>query len=367
MSAFYYANDKDIFDLLSSSKKVITESVLLEIAQNRGIYLSPEESRDDLIRYISCLPNTYHQLQMICEYTGQHQRKEKIKPISLPNPNISLNDINIIFKELKDERSQSEDESYVVKSEDMDTHLSVNIMYNEMDYSKTALKQRCQKEARIEIEKQDGGIIIRTPSSERCNQITGALLAKIEKKTNSTHQKKLVELREIDDPQARTNFFLNMVRSMQGFTFREATKIRVDKLSAENNNDEDFEDEDDDERFADESQIMLSQVRQISLDGTGLLNTPEYQELLERGFFISHLVWKSVENTGSGRLFEFEAGFKQPIEGAEFYYNLKGVINKKSDGSFNKTQRPCTPDDERKFNRILENAAFQSMPVNNNE
>ena len=43
-----YATDKEIFDVLASSRQRVGETALLDMARSRGIFYSPRDSRDVL-------------------------------------------------------------------------------------------------------------------------------------------------------------------------------------------------------------------------------------------------------------------------------------------------------------------------------
>lgn len=61
----YCATDKEIFDVLMSSKQRITESVMLELAKDRGVFYSAKDSREILADSLSLLPHDYHDLVFI--------------------------------------------------------------------------------------------------------------------------------------------------------------------------------------------------------------------------------------------------------------------------------------------------------------
>lgn len=59
----YYADDKDIADLLDSPK--FTKEKLLRLGQERGILLSPELPKETLRDHLSHLPFSWPQLQQL--------------------------------------------------------------------------------------------------------------------------------------------------------------------------------------------------------------------------------------------------------------------------------------------------------------
>ena len=71
----YYAEDKDVFDLLKSSS--LTFARLLKIARDRGIYISETESRDAVINYISELPFSWPQLSALMAEMESEDKEDK--------------------------------------------------------------------------------------------------------------------------------------------------------------------------------------------------------------------------------------------------------------------------------------------------
>lgn len=78
--SIYYASDKDLFDALSSKRKFFTESILHEICNKRGIFLSRDDERSSLIDYISVLPHSVYDLEYILDsiYKQMYGQKEML-------------------------------------------------------------------------------------------------------------------------------------------------------------------------------------------------------------------------------------------------------------------------------------------------
>ncbi len=79
----YCATDKELYDLLMASKQRITESILLGLARERGIFCSPRESRESLVDYLSLLTYTYADLDAMLGHRATTQRTEKRMSIRL--------------------------------------------------------------------------------------------------------------------------------------------------------------------------------------------------------------------------------------------------------------------------------------------
>jgi hypothetical protein len=51
LHALYFADDKDIYDLLAAARQRLTPQKLVDIARTRGLLLSPSDDRDALVAY----------------------------------------------------------------------------------------------------------------------------------------------------------------------------------------------------------------------------------------------------------------------------------------------------------------------------
>jgi len=74
--AKYYADDKDILDLMSAGK--MTKSKLHEFARSRGIFVSPDDSERDLILYLHTLACSREQLADLLGVIDSPDRAEKL-------------------------------------------------------------------------------------------------------------------------------------------------------------------------------------------------------------------------------------------------------------------------------------------------
>ncbi|MEE2577389.1 hypothetical protein, partial [Pseudomonas aeruginosa] len=78
---YFCATDKEVYDVLMSGKQRLTDSVLLDLAKDRGIFYSPNESRDELSEIMSLLTYDYYDLQVLLSRREQKSRGEKLQSI----------------------------------------------------------------------------------------------------------------------------------------------------------------------------------------------------------------------------------------------------------------------------------------------
>src|SRR5690554_6194595 len=103
----FFATDKDIFDLLASAKKKLTDGVLREIARHRGIFYSEKDSRDDLVSSLSSLPFTLNDLLDLMDRRETTRRNEKTTTVTLA-AEIEIEDIKAVIAEYEDEVGATE-------------------------------------------------------------------------------------------------------------------------------------------------------------------------------------------------------------------------------------------------------------------
>ncbi|TGM74404.1 hypothetical protein EHR01_10615 [Leptospira mtsangambouensis] len=311
----YYATDKEIFDILMSSKLKLSETTLLNIAKDRGILYSNHNDRDSLSNIISLLPHDFNDLNSILDKSESGNRSEKSTSVIF-NP-ISLSDIKEVSNNYRDD--ESTEEKIIITQQD--NEISVKIEYTEIDYTKTRLIQRRTKEAEIKFIKKDDKIIARLPANDRARKILADLQNKIEEKLKTQITKEIISLENINDPVLRTKFFTQLISSIDDFKLETVTSLKIES----NQFDETPELEDDQDIEEAKSQ-MLSAVKNVLLKGNNLLSTPEYQQLRSKGFYISSIIWRSKQSSDPYAIYEFEAGFDDPFKCKNFKYNIRGIF-----------------------------------------
>jgi hypothetical protein len=151
-----------------------------------------------------------------------------------------------------------------------------------------------------------------------------------------------------------------LIRSLSGFELVDVTHVRVSRLKDADTKDIDINEIDTLEEIEQTEEVLTGHVNKAALDGIGLLNSPEYQNLKEKGFFISSLVWKSQENAGSGKRVVFEASFDNPEDFTNFVYNVKGYYKQTEEG-FTITRVPFNEFEKPPYNKLVEDAAKKAL------
>jgi len=350
----YCASDKEIFDALMSAKQKINEKVLLELAKDRGIFFSSKDSREDLISTISLLPHDYHGLNTLLEQREHSGRQEKLTSVIFPEA-LTMEEIKEVLKEYTSESPADERVTHHAKGNDQ---IVVNIKYSEIDYGKTRLIQRTPKEAGIEFHIEKDKTIIRMPANDRIKGVFAKLKDKLDTKRKKEISAIRIEISEFESPALRTEFFTSLISDLKGFSLKNVTSVKVERLKQE------FEegelDLDDDQDTEEAKQEALALVKKVALKGETLLASEEYQSLSKKGFFITSIIWRSMLTKAPCPMIEFEAAFEEPVLGKGFKYFVRGGYNV-VDKQYTKTIRPVDAEEKDKYLSIIEDTAAKTI------
>ncbi|MDR2409166.1 MAG: hypothetical protein LBE13_13775 [Bacteroidales bacterium] len=354
----FYATEKDIFDILASLKKRITKSILFDLCINRGILLSYEEERDDIINYISMLPHDYIDLSALLAIARTNTRSERKTSMEV-NTEIQSKDINTVIDAIKKDREKY-GETYRVISES-NNRSTIKVEYTVVDYGMTRLRQRVEKEGYIEVMKENGRTKIRRPANDKMQEITSGILTELKKVTRKELEEEAISLVHIRDPEIRILFFVSLIKNLSGFELVDVTHVRVSRLKDTDTREIDTDASDASEEIEQTEEVLIGHVSRAALDGIGLLNSEEYQNLKEKGFFISSLVWKSQEKAGrSGNQVVFEASFDNSEDFTNFVYNVKGYYKHTEEG-FTITKLPFNELEKSSYHKLIEDAAKKAL------
>lgn len=355
---FYYATDKDLFDALVSARQQFNEAALRNLARTRGIYYSDKDDRVTLAENISLMTFGFLELSDIQAEFERSGKGEKTASFRMKTA-LSLEEIKKIIGEFH--KAIEQDGEKVTSGLLGETGLEVNVKYNDLDLSKTRLRQVQKKEARIELKVIDGETVVSYPSNEKA----AALAKSLAKRVNSVKEA-VIAVEEIDFSSmnkagVKTAFFTRLISSVGNFNLTDVTTVKVDTLREQKKlaDSEDDSDADSGEGAEKEAadEKMLGVVRSVALSGESLLSSPEYQSLQKRGFFISKIHWSSKRASSPYQIVDFEASFGDPFVGTGYSYKVRGWYTQK-DGKY--IQNPTKPpvDDLRSLMELLERTSM---------
>jgi hypothetical protein len=319
-----------------SSKRTMTISLLLELARDKGILLSSEDSREDIIRYLSSLVYDYYDLNVLIEHITPAHKKEKSKVTKI-NTEIDDSQLKAITKNINDGNTTIQ----VTTKPDNPNKTVLEVEYDELDFSKTRLRQKIRKKSTIEITKNKGESIISKPSNDKVDQIMESILSGIEQKTSEKINEDKIDLQGWNHSQ-KIEYFTTLIDSIDECKMFDVIKVSV-------NHEDNPEAEED----------VLNMITNASFKGKGLLSTPEYQKLKDDGYFITSIIWKSEELKKNGNHIEFEAGLSSGSKSEEVIFAAKGAYRFVEKDKYTTTRRPLTPEESEKYTKVLETSAFK--------
>lgn len=350
----YCATDKEIYDALMSAKQKIGEKVLLELAKDRGIFFSAKDSREGLISAISLLPHDYHDLNTLLEQREHSGRQEKLTSVTFPEA-LTVEEIKEVLKEYTAESPPDERVTFHAKGNDQ---VLATVKYSDIDYGKTRLIQRTPKEAGVEFHIEKDKTVIRMPANDRIRGVFGKLKDKLDTKRKKEIEAIRIEIGEFESPALRTEFFTTLISELKGFSLKNVTSVKVERLKQEPEEGElDLED---DQETEEAKQEALALVKKVALKGETLLASEEYQSLAKKGFFITSIIWRSMLTKPPYPMIEFEAAFEEPMLGKGFKYFVRGAYNM-VDKQYTKTIRPVDSEDKESYLTVIEDTAANAI------
>lgn len=329
----YFATNKEIHDLLFSAKQKVTEGVLLELLRDRGIFSSPADSRETLVQYLSLLPHDYADVCGILERGEASKRGEKTATISLCTE-LSPDEL----KEIASEYQKAEVQEVVRAHKKSESEFVMNVTYSEFDYSKTRLLQRQDRDAELVFTKVGGRTEVRIPATDRARAIVDKLRERIEAYKKAAVQLEEIELTGLTSAEARTTFFTRLISLLPDFPLMTVSRLRVAHSRSEQE-DEEFHMDVDDIDEAEEK--MLGVVENVALSGENLVASEMYQELKDKGFFITSITWRAKQRVHPYAIIEYDAGFEDRHAGKKFRYSVHGALKFKN-GVYTKNIRPVS-------------------------
>lgn len=363
-SAFYFADDKDVLDLLESSKKRLTQPVLRDFLVRRGVFASQAEDREQLVQLIAAMPLDWRDITDLITRSEIGDRAEKVTSVSLPT-NATGEQVTAALSAVRSKRSSSRGEVFSVVARP-DGGVDLRVEYSEMDRSRNRLAQRRRREGTVTLLPTDSGYAMRHEANSRLDGLAKDVIEALEAETKAPTEPRRIELRSVSSSDARTSFFVKMVEGISGMDLIDVTWVAVHRAGAaavsSSDGPEDDEHGTDDPAMDSSASAMAGVVRDVVLRGDTLLTSKEYQTL--RGeFYLCGIVWDSEEQKDDGVRVRFEAEFENRALCTGFKYHVRGVFarSQRGDEDFNKTPRACTPEEQQQYLLMLESAASAAL------
>ncbi|WP_296442725.1 hypothetical protein [Rhodoferax sp. UBA5149] len=314
------ANDNDIYDLLISGKQRLTASVLRELARDRGIFYSPEDTREELADRLSLLPHDFHDIAGIVQKREPAHRREKTTFIRL-GVQLSVEEMKEAATAYAEAVGINETVTHRPKG---GTGYSVSITYEEFNHTRTRLLQRERHEAGIDFSVEKGQTVIRLPATDKAKRVVAAIKETVEQKRKEKIVEETIELTGLTTPALRSKFFTRLISSLPGYKLKNVMNLKVSSLQTKD--EEDSLDLEDDLEDGAAREMFAAVVHSMALSGQNLVQSQEYKDLTARGFFITAITWRSEHEREPNDIIQFDAGFENRKTGTGFRYQVQGAF-----------------------------------------
>jgi hypothetical protein len=351
MSRKYHITQQDIHDVLLARGQKVSVSALVDFARSKNLLISRNQNRAVLARYIATIPFDNSDIELLYNLIEYDQRREKMTSSRIKRT-ISENSIRDAIIKFQEERINFNEVLSVISKPGSPT-LLLEYDYDEEDFGKARMLQITRKKVRVEFCLNTSETIIRFPANNHCEHSIGNILKHINESLEEPFNVEKIDLSHISSPDQRNQFFDNLMRNMEGMELNDVTGIKFSRMDAPEN-DDDTDDE--------EEQAVPCFIKKAAFEGSSLLAQEEYQTFMKKGFFISNIKWKSVDNTSQELLkIEFEAGFSDQINCKNFKYEVKGIYSTEKESTTFKEKRRQASDPERiKYLALLEKSSETS-------
>lgn len=342
--ALYFASDKNVFDALVQKQKVDT-STLATLFRNRNTIVSKATDRELLAEYFSRLTHDYYDHKIISEKIGIAPRRERSTTVELKGE-LDSGDVKDVLEELRREINDSGDNAFISRDGE---NFSLIIQYSRPDYRKSEFAQLVTKDAVIEFTKTTSGYSIVSPQNDFANDIRDELISNITIKTPTPVETFVVTLFDKPSPKVRTQFFINLIDGLEGFSKRDVSDVYVYKPRLTDDDRDDLAGEDDE-----------THIEKVLLRGNGVNRSAILNDLVNSdSYFIIKICWTTKRIMGNGDAYKLEASFADPKDCHKFSVLVKGVYPN-LDGKFPRSRTPLKSEID-ELSRAIEAAAKRAM------
>lgn len=350
----YYADDKDIVDLVSQSS--IKANQLAGFLRERGIIVSPLLSKDELVRYFRYLPLAWPDFDSLVARLDRPDRDEKKTFRNLTTSNVEMPKLLEILTTIKDDRGLHFAENH--KSEVVGTDcVEVKVLFTETDPSKTRALQRRERNLTIRITKAGDTFKVQHDDNPRAQKIVDRIESELASVSTTPPTREVIDVSGLSSSQ-RDAFFTKMAKGLTGYDVDDVQDLKVERLDGLPADElaEDSEPAGDTIAGSEFEGI----VKKAVLSGTGLLMSKDYVRYSREGFCISKMVWTVQESATVADIIELMAEFRGD-NGTEFRYDVCGRYERDENGDVKKTRVPVRGAEKVRFLELLAASASTSL------
>jgi hypothetical protein len=349
LEPLYSPSDKDLADLLLASANRPAADGLRKLLSRRGVMFSRNAERAAVIQEVVRHVHSVGQLTELLNLLRTEERTPKVETTQV-KCEATVEELHGICEVVRDARKQRGLHEVMLITKGMQS-VSLNIDYMVPDWSASSLRQFTLYRAWLQYESGNSGFRLRTAPSQRSDEIAKEVQQKLKAFLEASGKKLSLESVRLTGRSAeqRTEFFLSLMKALDGYAKGEATHVGISRLDADDQADEDV---------AAEARRL---VNKILLSGGAVGGSQELLDFLEskKGWFISEAKWY-VSSVSDSTRYLLEAKFRAAQEGRRFHVRVAGVYPVREDGiSHWKSPRAPTPAERRVLEDLLHEAAVE--------
>lgn len=355
----FSVSDSEIFDAYMSAPSHFTEKVLQEEGRKRSIFYSKHEDSASLARKLSRQVYGYRELQPIEEYFSQIGRADKTSAIRIDAP-LNQAELKSIAEEVASGAEASEEFTSYLDGDD----LVVNAIYTQTDFSRNRFRQRQQKEAKVRFEIGPESTTVTMPATAKGREIVASLRNKIEEKRKTVLEVQEVDLSGVPEPALRTLFFTKLASEFPDSTLNDVLRVKLQGSNSSSSSEIEEEENgeegevDLDAEMTKKEEAVVGVLRGAALSGQDLFGTSVFQDLRQRGFYISSITWRSRLQEAGNPIVEFNAEFEDVETCKSFRYSANTWKVRRSTGEYNESFGSIPPARRAELLRKLQNFAM---------
>lgn len=339
--AIYFASDKNIFDALIQHK--VDAPTMAALFERRNVIVSRKTPRDELAEYFSRLTHDYYDHRIISEKLGSPSRRERTTSMDLVGK-IDPEEMKLALEEIKKEITAAGDTAHITRSGE---NFSISIQYSLIDYKKTEFSQVQIKDGVIEFIQTSEGYLIRNAQNDFINTVRDEIVSKVDKHTGGDVEKITVSLYAVTNPKLRTQFFIDLINGLEGFSRRDVSDVYVYKPKPTDSSELTSDDDE-------------THIEKVLLKGNGVTRSALLLDLTGSDeYYIVKVGWTTKRILGNGDVFEIEALFTDTKDCAGFSILLKG-IHPYINGKLGKRRSPLKSEID-EISRLIETTARTLM------
>lgn len=344
--SIYIPSDKNIYDALQHKK--VGQRATMRFLKKRGILVSPKLSKTDLAKRISKVTFDYHDFLALTKILENPNRKEKSTRVTVKT-DAKEEDLLTICNHIADAENSNDEAYRVIKKADS---VVLVVTYDEIDFTKTQLRQRNVKTCEVNLSLNSTDVAIRMPATKKGKDIANKIKAQLEVIKGKELAEEAISLENIVVPEARTLFFNELIQSLPGYKLENVTSVNV---HSEIDN---LEESTEDNEVQPTSAEYAGHIIKAVLTGGSVLESAEFKQLHSNKFFISKIIWTAEDLVPKGDIVELEAMFGSPASCTDFQFLVRGIrsYNEKT-STHNKTKRSPSRSEMNHFDKEIDKAS----------